>query len=73
VRVGKGVGGLEPIGNGLREGNAGTLIPKNKLRPRKPWADAIDKHVSKTDFILVLLFQIKFKYVVNFFIIVETS
>lgn len=40
VRVGKGVGGFEPIGKELGDGRAGMLNPKSRLRPRKDCADA---------------------------------
>ncbi len=40
VRVGKGVGGFEPIGKELGDGRAGTLNPNRRLRPRKDCADA---------------------------------
>lgn len=70
MRVGNGVGGFEPIGKELGDGNAGTLNPNNKLRPRKSCAEAIDKQVNKTDSIFILLML---DNCVSHFFIVETS
>jgi hypothetical protein len=70
VRVGNGVGGFEPIGKELCDGNAGTLNPKNKLRPRKTCADAIDKQDNKRGSIFILLMLDNCD---SHFFIVETS
>ncbi len=57
MRVGNGVGNLELDGNMLGDGNAGTLYPKSRLRPRNVCADANETQRIRNGNILFYLYM----------------